>query len=103
MSEVIGISKEMREDSVGLRVSGPLVLDVQRAKEARSLVREGAVKGLSIGFDPVTVDYSRREEGIRILKEMKLWEYSLVSFPMNPEAEVTDVKGAETWRPSSIR
>jgi HK97 family phage prohead protease len=94
-SEVIGISKDMREDSVGLRVSGQLILDVQRAKEARSLVKEGAVKGLSIGYDPVTVDYSRRDEGIRILKEVKLWEYSLVSFPMNPEAQVTDVKGAD--------
>jgi HK97 family phage prohead protease len=95
--EVIGINKEVKEDSVGLHVTGQLILDVQRAKEARSLVKEGAVKGLSIGYDSVVVDSSRASEGIRILKEVKLWEYSLVPFPMNPEAQITGVKGLDEF------
>jgi uncharacterized protein len=95
--EVIGINKEVKEDSVGLHVSGQLILDVQRAKEARFLVKEGAVKGLSIGYDPVVVDYTRANEGIRILKEVKLWEYSLVPFPMNPEATITGVKNLDEF------
>lgn len=90
--EVIGINKEWKEDTVGLYVTGQLILDVQRAKEARSLMQVGAVKGLSIGYDPVVVDYSKASDGIRILKEVKLWEYSLTPFPMNPEAQVTGVK-----------
>jgi HK97 family phage prohead protease len=80
--EVIGVNRSMKEDAKGLQVTGQLVMDVQRAKEAHSLMREGAVKGLSIGFDSIVVDFSRYEkEGIRILKEIKLWEYSLTPFP----------------------
>jgi HK97 family phage prohead protease len=95
--EVIGITKDLKEDSVGLHVAGQLIMDVQRAKEARSLVKQGAIKGLSIGYDPVVVDSSRANEGIRILKEMKLWEYSLVPFPMNPQALITGVKGVDEF------
>ena len=95
--EGIGINKEVKEDSVGLHVSGQLILDVQRAKEARFLVKEGAVKGLSIGYDALVVDYSKSSDGIRILKEVKLWEYSLVPFPMNPEATITGVKSLDEF------
>jgi len=96
--EVIGVNKEFSEDSKGLFVKGQLVLDVQRAREAHALMKEGAVKGLSIGYDPIVVDYSRMEkENIRILKEVKLWEYSVTPFPMNPEAMVTGVKSIEEF------
>jgi len=96
--EVIGVNKEFSEDSKGLYVKGQLVLDVQRAREAHALMKEGAVKGLSIGYDPIVVDYSRMEkENIRILKEVKLWEYSVTPFPMNPEATVTGVKTIEDF------
>jgi HK97 family phage prohead protease len=94
--EVIGVNQQMSEDGKGLRVVGQLALDVQRGKEAYSLMKMGAVKGLSIGYDPIVVDYSRYEkESIRILKELKLYEYSATPFPMNPEAQVTGVKTAE--------
>ena len=96
--EVIGVNKEFSEDSKGLFVKGQLILDVQRARETHALMKEGAVKGLSIGYDPVVVDYSRMEkENIRILKEVKLWEYSVTPFPMNPEATVTQVKTVEDF------
>ena len=95
--EVIGMNKEWQEDSVGLHVTGQLIMDVQRAKEARSLIQAGAVKGLSIGYDALVVDYSKSSDGIRILKEVKLWEYSLVPFPMNPEATITGVKSLDEF------
>lgn len=90
--EVIGINKIAREDSKGLYVEGVLNMDVQRARETRSLMQMKAVKGLSIGYDAVVVDWTREKEGIRILREVKLWEYSATPFPMNPEAQVTAVK-----------
>lgn len=96
--EVIGVNKVMSEDARGLRVTGQLALDVQRAKEAHSLMKMGAVKGLSIGYDPIVVDYSRMEkDNVRILREVKLWEYSVTPFPMNPEAQVTTVKSIEQF------
>lgn len=93
--EVIGVNKDFSEDAKGLKVNGKLTLGVQRAKEARDLMMDKAVSGLSIGYDAIIVDWSREKEGIRILREIKVWEYSLTPFPMNPEAQVTNVKSVK--------
>lgn len=90
--ELIGVNKAAEEDRKGLYVEGELNLDVQRGREAYALAKQRAVKGLSIGFSPVTVDYSRAKEGIRILKEVKLYEYSLTPFPMNERAGISSIK-----------
>src|SRR4051812_1909469 len=60
--EVIGVNQSMQEDGKGLKVVGQLAMDVQRAREAHSLMKMGAVKGLSIGYDPIVIDYSRYEK-----------------------------------------
>jgi len=93
--EVIGVNKDFSEDAKGLFVKGQLILDVQRARETHALMKEGAVKGLSIGYDAIRVDYSRAKEGVRIINEVKLYEYSVTAFPMNEAAQVTDIKSAE--------
>lgn len=92
--EPIGPFLEMREDSVGLWVKGQLLVDdIPRAKEARALMRAKAVNGMSIGY--VTRDDSYdRVTGIRTIKKLDLYEGSIVTFPMNPSASVTDIKGA---------
>jgi HK97 family phage prohead protease len=95
--EVIGVNQDFSEDAKGLKVKGKLTLGVQRAKEARELMVDKAVRGLSIGYDAIIIDWSREKEGIRILREIKLWEYSLTPFPMNPEAQVTGVKSVEEF------
>lgn len=89
--EPIGVYKEVKEDDKGLFVHGQLDLGVQRAREAHSLLRSGAVEGLSIGF--VTVkDEMDRDTEIRTLTEVDLWEVSLVTFPALASAQVTAVK-----------
>lgn len=93
MHEPIGVFKEIKEDRNGLFVHGLLNMEVQRAKEAHSLMRQGALDGLSIGYTAVRDEYER-ETGIRRLKEVKLYEVSLVTFPMNEEATVSAVKSA---------
>ena len=45
---------------------------------------------LSIGYDPVVFDYD--ENGIRHLREVKLWEISVVTWAMNEQAVITDHK-----------
>jgi phage head maturation protease len=54
-------------------------------------MRAGALDGLSIGFRTVT---GRRDAktGIRHLAEIDLWEISIVTFPLLPEARVAQVK-----------
>lgn len=87
--EPIGVGLEAKEDSNGLYVKGHINLDVQRGKEAHSLLKQGAIKGLSIGYDPIKKDY---KDGVRHLKEIKIYEYSPVTFPAQPLANVLDVK-----------
>jgi len=90
-AEPIGVWLELREDGRGLFVRGRLMLDVARGREVASLMRAGALDGLSIGFKTVKAR-ADRASGIRRLAEIDLWEISVVTFPMQPEARVAAVK-----------
>lgn len=90
----IGVYSEMREDSHGLYVKGKLSLDTQLGKEAFSLLKMGALNGLSIGFVPEKWEWDE-EERIRTLTQIDLWECSLVTFPANTEARVSGTKAME--------
>jgi HK97 family phage prohead protease len=87
----IGTWVSMTEDARGLKVKGQLNLAVARAREALALMREGAVDGLSIGFR-VKRASKARTGGTRKLMELDLWEVSIVTFPMLPQARVSAVK-----------
>ena len=50
-----------------------------------------AIDSLSIGFAPVTVEIDEKKN-IRYLKELDLFEVSLVTFPANEKAVITNVK-----------
>ncbi|MDO5613874.1 MAG: HK97 family phage prohead protease [Paracoccus sp. (in: a-proteobacteria)] len=82
----IGVWDEIREDDRGLWVKGRLLPDVALAREAAALIAAGAIDGLSIGYR--TIRAERDQAGRRSLKEVELWEVSLVTFPMLPEAKV---------------
>ncbi len=82
----IGVWDEVREDATGLYVKGRLLPDVARAREAAALLEAGAIEGLSIGYR--TVRATKDDKGRRRLHELELWEVSLVTFPMLPDARV---------------
>ncbi|MBU3031290.1 HK97 family phage prohead protease [Paracoccus marinaquae] len=82
----IGVWDEIREDATGLWVRGRLLPDVAQAREAAALIGAGAIDGLSIGYR--TIRAERDRNGRRALAEVELWEVSLVTFPMLPEAKV---------------
>ena len=90
-AEPIGVWLELVEDGVGLFARGRLMPEVARAREVLSLMRAGALDGLSIGFRTVKGRTDPRT-GIRRLAEIDLWEVSVVTFPMLPEARVETVK-----------
>ena len=56
-------------------------------------MKQGAVKGLSIGFETVKAKVDEKN-GTRTIKEIRLWEVSLVTFQACPGAEVSDVKSS---------
>lgn len=84
--EPIGVWDDVHEDQHGLYVKGRLLTDVSRAREAAALVEAGAIDGLSIGYK--TVRSAKDDRGQRLLSEVELWEVSLVTFPMLPQARV---------------
>lgn len=88
--EPIGVV-ELAEDNRGLYVRGRLALDVARAREALSLMRMGAVRGMSIGFFTRAAD---ENGGGRIIREIELVEVSLTAFPAQPLARIDTVEPA---------
>jgi HK97 family phage prohead protease len=98
-TQPIGVWDEVREDAVGLWVKGRILPEVDKGREAVALLAAGAIDGLSIGYR--TVRAERDGKGQRLLSELELWEVSLVTFPMLPEARVQakgDLPQAEDWR-----
>lgn len=96
MSEPIGVYDVMKEDDHGLYVEGRLFLNsnVPNADKAYTLLKGGALSGLSIGFTTKVHEYDK-DKGIRYLKEVDLWETSLVTFPANTAARITAVKSLD--------
>jgi uncharacterized protein len=92
-AEPIGVWDDIHEDSKGLYARGHLMPDVTKAREVLSLMRAGALDGLSIGFK---AEGGRRDArtGIRRIAKVDLWEISVVTFPMLPDARVSAVKRA---------
>ena len=92
-SQPIGVWQVLREDARGLFVRGRLNPAVARAREVFALLRQGAIDGLSIGYRTVTARTEPRT-GVRRLLKVDLWEISLVTFPLLPQARVTAVKAS---------
>jgi uncharacterized protein len=84
--EPIGVWASIEEDARGLKVKGRLDLAVARAREALSLIRAGALDGLSIGFR--TLRAVNERQGGRRLVEVDLVEISIVTFPALPQARI---------------
>jgi Escherichia/Staphylococcus phage prohead protease len=84
----IGLGK-LQETAKGLEITGELVMETAKGKEVFALMKKGVLRGLSIGYDVVKDTIAN---GVRHLQELKLYEVSVVTFPMNELATVTSVK-----------
>ncbi len=91
--QVIGVWDEVRETDQGLYVKGR-ILETALGNDAYTLAKAGALKGMSIGYGTKDASIDKKT-GVRQLKELDLWEVSLVTFPMNERAGITRVKSAE--------
>ncbi len=91
----IGKWDEMREDDHGLYVRGHLFdVDTDRTKSTYAAMQAGELDGLSIGFR-TRKSKMDDESGIRTLTDVQLFEVSLVTFPANDPARVTEVRSSE--------
>lgn len=90
-AQPIGVWDELNEDAKGLHARGRLTVDVAKAREVMSLMKAGALDGLSIGFKALKAKRDGRS-GVRRLEKVDLWEISVVTFPMLPDARVASLK-----------
>lgn len=89
---LVGSSQEIREDDHGVYVRGKLNLAVEKAQECYAFLRDGTLDGLSFGFRTIQEGF---EAGVRVIKEVQLFEYGPVIFPANSAAEIIDVRSTD--------
>ncbi len=84
-----GVWKHFEETNDGLLMKGKISVGTATGKEAHTLVKDGALGGLSIGIGDVKGKFVGKA---RHVLSAFLHEVSLVTIPMNPLTRVLDVK-----------
>ncbi|UOF83019.1 phage prohead protease [Caudoviricetes sp.] len=97
MKEVIGEWLEMKSDAKGLYVKGRIWINkgIARAEQAFEMLKGKGPKGLSIGF--IAKAAQRAKNGVRMITKALLKEISVVTYPMNDQAQVLSVKSDGDW------
>ena len=91
----IGKWEEMREDDHGLFMRGRLFdVSTDRVKATYAAMKEGELDGLSIGFR-TRKSKMDEETGVRTLTDVQLFEVSLVTFPANDPARISEVRAED--------
>lgn len=87
LDDVVGKIEELREDEKGLWFKAK-ISNTTKGKDLAILIEDDAINEISIGYQAVVweVDEVR---GVRLLKEVKLYEVSFVTRAANPQAVVT--------------
>lgn len=92
----IGFWTIIRQDQYGLFVQGNLLLELQQAKEAFSMIKNNIIDGLSVGF---WVKKEHWQGGKRYITEVDLQEISLVTFPACRDAKILSLKNLKHEKP----
>lgn len=88
---IVGKPTLMYEDDQGLYTETK-VSDTAMGRDLLTLVADGVIDEMSIGYIPVKEEYSK-EYGANLVQEVKLIEYSFVTLASNESARVVGLKG----------
>lgn len=89
--QVVGVWESYSETDAGLEVKGRLFVEgIEPARNARQLMRNGCITGLSIGFKADGFD--ALPSGGRKFNALTITEISLCRRPVHPGARITSVK-----------
>ncbi|MBW3090428.1 HK97 family phage prohead protease [Bifidobacterium miconisargentati] len=97
-NDIIGETLSAVEDEHGLLVTARLDTDIPEGKRAYDLLKRGLIHQMSIGFIAEKTAWVEDEEskspwdGYREIRQVKLFEISLVQVAANQGAEVLEVK-----------
>lgn len=91
-ASVLGTIYDAEETDKGLRIKARFS-SAPSAQDVRTKLVEGHLKSLSIGYEATKYSFAEVDgKTVRNLEEVKLWETSVVVFPMNPQATISRVK-----------
>jgi len=85
--EPIGIPISISENEKGL-FTETKISKTDFGMKAYQLIKDGVITEMSIGYDPIKEEYNK-DTKINSIKELKLWEYSVVTFGANDLAQIT--------------
>lgn len=88
----LGLPIHLEEDSKGLYTVSK-ISKTDWGDRALQLAIDKVVDKMSIGYSVIKDEFTN--DGYRKLQELKLFEYSLVTFPMNTDADVLGVKSLQ--------
>ena len=91
ITKPIGKALKLEEDNEGLFIEAK-ISDTALGRDAKTMIEDGVIKEFSVGFVPIVQEYNK-ETKLNTIKEIKLYEFSLVTIAANPEAMVTGYKG----------
>lgn len=91
-SNPIGKPTEMREDDRGLFVKARIA-DTTQGRDVIALMEAEVINELSIGYSAIVEEWDH-DQNVRHLKEIKLFEFSPVTWAANGLAKITSVKQA---------
>lgn len=77
-------------DKKGLKVRARIS---DTREDLKTLIREGCLSTMSIGFNELQSDYDEKSK-TKYIKDLELLEISVVSIPANPEAKFVPVEGS---------
>ena len=65
-----------------------------KGRDALTLIRDGVISALSIGFEPIKFDFEEQPDGsdMRFIREARLHEISVVTLGADPNALISEVR-----------
>lgn len=89
VQQPIGLPIKLEEDSIGLYFKAK-VSKTTIGIDTMQLIKDKVITEMSIGYDVIKDNWS--DEGYRELKEVRLWEFSPVTWGANSQALIKSLK-----------
>ena len=90
--EPIGVITTSRDEEAGWVIEAT-ISDTAQGRDAATLVSDGAVTSLSIGFEPIEFTETRDDDGVTITHtKIRVREVSVVPHPAYSSAAITEVR-----------
>lgn len=103
---ILGVPQTLKEDSKGLYFEARIV-PTTLGLDTLKLYEAGVITEHSIGYDAITVKYDEDHPGPwgpgRVIKELRLWDISAVTWGMNSQTPTVGVKDADSTPIDGIR